>query len=266
MSPGGGRGVALLALSWASPRTTEAALTSWGRLTLPDIDQRLIWYQEIDGEAVRQAERHGFEAVGSPANIGIRGAYEALLERCGCAYACFLECDWVLTAMRPDRHLGAALELLDGSADLVRLRSRIRPGWPLNTITVRGREAANPEWLLESCYWSRRPDQRFPQISTAEVGGERFFVTTTMNASWTNNPHLASTGLLRSVVQRSPAGELEPAVNSWWGSSGLTVAQGRGLFTHERVDGPAAKSGILHRLELDVKRLVPGSMYQRLRI
>lgn len=260
-----GTSVALLALSWASPRTTEMAMRSWRRLGHPAIAQRLVWYQQIDDNCVQQARHHGFEAIGTSSNVGISAAYAALLERTKCDYACFLECDWILTARRPDDHFAAALELARTGTDVVRLRSRTRPGWPLNTIVVRGAEETQPQWTLETCYWMRRPDRRFPQISTTEIGSDSFFVTASSFASWTNNPHLAATPLLQSILERSGGQELEPAVNEWWAESDLTVAQGRGLFTHQRVDGPSARSGPVQRLKLNIKRAMPAAIYQALR-
>ncbi len=261
--------LALFALSWRSPQTTERALRSWSRLDRALVGERSIWYQGISDSDRQQAARYGFTALGSSDNVGLGEAYRQCLDRCSTEYATFLECDWVLTGHHPERHLRDALGLIaGGSVDVMRLRSRRRPGWPLNTVIARGRERDHPSWLLESAYWTLRPDKRFPgEIRRIFTSKEHWYLARSANAAWTNNPHMARSEFLRSVAERSgrKGAELEPEVNSWWGDSDLTVGQGRGLFTHERVDGPSELSTLRRKFVLNLKRTLPTGAYQALR-
>ena len=181
----------------------------------------------------------GCQVIGSGENIGIGPAYRALVEAATTEFILFLECDWRLTGDSPVEHVEAALSLIRrGSADVVRLRSRTRPGWPVNETQFQNRELSYPRWLLGSALYEPRPERLFPGLIRDEEG---WLLASSQYANWTNNPHLARRSFVVDHVLPwcGEAGiQLEGLIDEYWDNGGFKVAQGRGLFTHERLDGP----------------------------
>jgi hypothetical protein len=234
----------LAALSWASPRTTARSLTSWAPLARSDLcAQRLIYFQERTPLDDRLAAEHGFEPFGDDENIGIGPAYRRLIDRATADHFLYLECDWkALDPRGAVHHVAAAQRVLDDGIAVVRLRSRRRPGWPVNPSTMQNRELEYPYWLLEMAFWEPRPDEVYPSlISRRRIAGEDWLVAKARFAGWTNNPHLARTAFLRTNVRPFTFGtgrELEGLIDRYWEQLEIDVAQGDGAFTHARVDGP----------------------------
>jgi hypothetical protein len=239
-------------------------MASWRTLPAELIGERLVYYQEISSADRAQARRHGFDALGDGGNTGLGRAYLELVRACTTEYLIFLECDFRLTARSPAHHLKASLEILKrGDVDLVRMRSARRPGWPVNSIVLKGSELDHDSALLDSCYWYRQPAKLFPtQLTTVAARGDVFTVTSSRYAHWNTNPALIRRELLlRRLEACSSLEVVEQAMNVGWSEAGLVVGQGRGLFTHRRVDGPAARSTPVRRLALQVKRLMPATIY-----
>lgn len=243
----------LAALSWRSPRTITQSLASWDVLaTTRSCVQRLAYVQEQDTADVQAVRRHGFEAVGDANNIGIGPAYRELLDRATGEFFVFLECDWRLTRHRDAvAHLQRAAWLIQqDEVQLVRLRSRRRPGWPINPSQLQNRELAHPYWLLDMSLWEPRPERIYPEhLTRLDALGERWVVAAAQHAGWTNNPHIARTDWLREHVRpftTGPGTAFEGLIDAHWSSLPIRVAQGRGLFTHDRVDGPGHRDRSLH--------------------
>jgi hypothetical protein len=150
-----------------------------------------------------------------------------------------------------------------GDADLIRMWSASRPGWPVNSIILKGSELDHDSALLDSCYWYRQPAKVFPaQLSNVVARGEVFTITSSRYAHWNTNPALIRRELvLRQLEACNSLDVVEQAMNVGWSEAGLVVGQGRGLFTHRRVDGPAAKSTPVRRLSLQAKRMAPATAY-----
>jgi len=218
----------------------------------PHCRQRLIWFQEQTEADVALAERHGFVALGSTENIGIGPAYRHLIDMAREPNFLFLEDDWRLH--RPSRahaHIDAAGQLLEqGVASLVRLRSRRRPGWPVNPSQLQNRELEYPYWLLDSAFWEPHPEVLFPQqIASTRLASEGWLLAPARFAGWTNNPHLAPVAFLREVVRPHTFGterQFEGVIDEDWKRLPIKVAQGDGLFTHARIDGPGFVRRRLH--------------------
>lgn len=261
--------IELIAVSWRSPRTIERSAASWQKLGTSLVQGRRIWFQEINESDYLLAAGRGCVAVGSTQNVGLGAAFVELVRSSEAEYLLFLECDWLLTGKNPNDHLRAAVQLIQsGGADVVRLRSIRRPGWPVNSIVLKGRELDSPEHLLQSCFWRRRPDRTFPSsIERVERCGEAWYIAEAACASWTNNAFIAKRSLLSRVVERSETSglPLEAAINEWWPRESSRVAQGRGLFSHRRWDGPSASFSLKKEFMLEAKLRLPASIYQALR-
>lgn len=253
-------------LSWASPITAARSFDSWiPLLESRFVVQRLAYFQELRDVDVQLARRYGFEVLGDGRNIGIGPAYRALLDRAAGSHFLFLECDWRLLE-RPWslEHVQSAMGLVDeGVASVVRLRSRSRPGWPINPAQLQNRELTYPYWLLDSALWEPAPERIFPQfIERIDFDGEDWLLANTPYAGWSNNPHVAHVEWLRANVRpftTQPGKAFEGVIDDHWRLLPDRVAQGRGVFTHDRIDGPGHRSRALHRrlgypLRLRVRR------------
>jgi hypothetical protein len=150
------------------------------------------------------------------------------------------------------------------SADVVRLRSKQRPGDPdcarknwqgreREMLVVRSGDVARHK-VLDATMWLEDPHEVFSREMVWECGedrsggatrAERWWCAYSTNAGWTNNPFLAKTAwLLREIV---PIAEvewtrrIESAVNlspPLWDDACFVVAAGEGIFTHSDEDRP----------------------------
>jgi hypothetical protein len=244
----------IAALSWASPATTARSLASWAPLyNSGACAERLIYFQERTELETALARQHSFEPLGDSQNVGIAPAYRKMLDRAQGSHFIFLECDWRLVhASRAARHARAALDLIESQeAAVVRLRSRTRPGWPVNPSQLQNKELTYPYWLLDSTFWEPHPERIFPNhLRRLEVGGEDWVLAPARYAGWTNNPHVARVDWLVEHVRpftRESGKVFEGVIDAHWRELPVDVAQGRGLFTHSRIDGPGFYRQPLHR-------------------
>lgn len=235
--------VTLAVLTWNSPATLEQTLNSYSKFLLPAARELLVYCQELNDAEVAIAERWGARTLGSTENVGIALAYRELRSVAAQPFLLFLECDWRLTSRRVTSVLGDAVRLLeDRLADIVRLRSRRNPGTPIWFLEYQNRELEHPAAVLDSVLWERRPDRVFPE-HVERLAGLRhpWYRCSARYAGWTNNPHMARTDWLGEVLDpfSDAAGiQLEHDIETWWSGQTYRVAQGPGLFTHDRRDGP----------------------------
>lgn len=220
-------------LSWGAHKTLEKTLQSYMLRGLDTLaDQRVIWFQEISDEDRKIAAKYGYEAIGSPTNVGIAEGYKGLVEYATGSLFLFLENDWLLLS-RPDEQIITGAVLLETlSMDVIRYRRRDLPGAPLWSRQFAGKEMEHPEYLLESIHWNEFPE-KFPHITALPYGWYR---TTAPYAAWTNNPTMFRTDFLRDYIVPHMKGDVEIAISDWWKKTYFKVAQGDGLFTHSRLD------------------------------
>jgi len=222
----------LAVLSWGAHRTLTNTLESYKTFGISD-PEKIIWFQEITNEDKRIADKYGFKYLGSKDNMGIAFAYRKLLKEATGDTFLFLENDWV--ALESGDTIIKAQELLySGLLDVVRLRHRRFPGHPLWTLQFQGNEYTRPSHLLDSVHWQEFPDQIFQEI----VKINEFYITSAMNANWTNNPTIAGTEWLRNnIVDKLGRRDIEVDLQAWWEKqSMITVGQHEtGIFTHKRI-------------------------------
>lgn len=229
--------VGLLLLSRGRHGVLRKTLRNWADSGLLEYaDQRLAFFQEMTEEDVKIARMFGFECFGSPDNIGIGQAWKRLASRCWCDQVLTMENDWKVTHGGCCSLVHQASELVSRrEADVVRLRSRERPGEPMHSRCFIGREADSDDalaHLLNCLHWKRDPHLDHPQIRKRG----RWFFTSSEYANFTNNPCLYDRlWFLDNVVPFCQGGgiALEGDIEKPWRDGRHRVAQGEGCFTHE---------------------------------
>lgn len=219
-------------LSWRSPKTLENTLNSYRSLGLDKLDDdKVIFFQDISNDDEIIAYKYGYYPMGAFSNIGIAEAYKSLLEYAGGDTFLFLENDWELI-QDPVLQITEARTLLrHGKADVVRLRSRAKPGWPLWSSQFAGHEMQSPSHLLDAVHWRENPEHLGP----IEKDG-MWYKTTAQFANWTNNPTMFRTQWLKDKIAKRMTNDIEQDLQPWWEQQDFIVAQGEGLFTHNRID------------------------------
>lgn len=118
-------------LSWRAPQTIATTLANHAAAGLPGHFARAaVFFQEMaDGDA-DLAARYGYEALGSPENLGIFGGVGALARALEAEFLLLLENDHILPDSVPDiaDSLARAVADLRDGATVVRLRARATPG------------------------------------------------------------------------------------------------------------------------------------------
>jgi hypothetical protein len=232
----------LAMLSWGAHRTLRNTLESYRRYGLDATDSdKIIFFQEMSMADVDIAMEFGWDAIGDDENIGIAAAYRALVDEARGDLFMFLENDWELVESDPTPHLKAAQHLLySGVVDCVRLRSRSNPGHPLWTLQFQGKEWERPTHLLDAVHWTDDPTTlglKKINFSMLNGGEQTFYHTTAKQANWTNNPTIMGTEFIRKFILPVQAGgDLERDIQGWWEQQDFIVAQGEGLFSHNRLD------------------------------
>jgi len=229
-------------LSWKSAANLKNTLRSYKKYGLLDmVDDITILFQEVQDDDKKTAEKYKIKYIGLKENVGIGKGMKMLAENASTQNILFLEHDWELIEKQNTLlfQLKAGLELLNNGFDVVRYRSRKKPGHPLISIRHKGQELEYyDDWhectsphLLESLHWLD-PAVEFPDKIQKQG---TFFVTTSRWANWTNNPYLVRKSFLLEKILPF-AGEsvsLERNIASWWVKQDFKIAQGEGLFTHK---------------------------------
>lgn len=222
-------------LSWGATKTLLNSLESYKKHGLDTLDNdKVIFFQEYSKEDRQIAKDYGWESFGSPENIGIAEAYKLLVSYASGDLFLFLENDWELIE-DPYEQLRIAAEMLEQDiVDVVRFRHRTNPGHPLWSLGFKGNEYAHPTHLLEASHWTD-PTQFSTGVWTEEEYPDWYFAFA-KNANWTNNPTMFRTDWLRENILPRIVGNIEAHLQGWWQEQWFTVAQGPGLFTHNRLD------------------------------
>lgn len=229
-------------MSWGAEKTLRNSLESYANHGLLSTDEeKLILLQEGTRFQENVAASLGFIPITLPRNVGIAIGYGILVNAASEDNFLFLENDWELLRNPAIQFAGARAMQERYHVDVVRFRDRHNPGEPLWSKQFQGREYDAPQYLLDSLHWT---DQRFPEIrpqwytyGPGENDYEKWYITTSKNANWTNNPHMAKTQFLKdNILPRLGRGDLEKDIQSWWQEQEFKVAQSEGLFTHNRLD------------------------------
>ena len=235
-------------LSWKSEHSLRHTLESYKKNKLFDIvDDVTILFQEVQPEDKKLAKEFGLPYIGLDKNVGIGKGFVMLCEQSEHSYVLLLEDDWELTenVIQTKLRLESALDMLNKDTDVVRLRNRRNPGFPLySQQACQGKELEHTDLItrlpgalfFECVHWIEHPEEQFPDVISTENG---HYVTTSRYANWTNNPCLHRRDFYIDLV--SPFANnggllLEPDISFWWARQQFKIAWGEGLFTHNDID------------------------------
>jgi FkbM family methyltransferase len=234
-------------LSWKSSETLDNTLASYKKNGLFEItDDVCILFQEASKEDKEVAKKYGIPYIALDRNVGIGRGFVMLCEQADNPHVLLLEHDWELTeTFIETRHrLRDALNMLRGDTDVVRLRSRRNPGFPLYTYDEYfGNELTHYDekidqvapHLMDAIHWVQHPDQAFEGKIFVESG---HYVATSRWANWTNNPCLHRRDFYIELVGwfADRGMLLEPEISHWWSRQQFKVAASEGLFTHNDIE------------------------------
>ncbi|HEX7868997.1 MAG TPA: hypothetical protein VF455_02695 [Chryseobacterium sp.] len=228
-------------LSWNNLVSLKNILKSYksnGLLNLSD--DVVILFQKASIEDQELARKYNLKYIALEENIGIGKGFIRLAENARYENILFLENDWELVENQHlvNLRLKSGMELLKKGYDVIRYRSREKPGYPLYSITYKGRELEYfDDWhqctsphLLESLHWLD-PAAEFPDKIQKE--GE-YFITTSRWANWTNNPFLIKKDFYLKTMNQFAGDSVsfERNIAAWWSQQNFKIAQGEGLFMH----------------------------------
>jgi len=253
-------------LSWNNTKTLQNTLKSYKKNGLLDLsDDIVILFQQVTDADKTIAEKFKVKHIGLTENVGIGNGIRLLAENTAFENILFLENDWELIEKKETvfSRLKSGLLKLQNGFDVIRFRSRNKPGHPLFSLTHKGNELGYyDDWhectsphLLESLHWLD-PAEKFPD-KIQKDGDE--FVTTSRWANWTNNPFLINKNFMLETILPF-AGEsvsFERNIASWWVKQNFKIAQGEGLFTHNDLKKYPKKNflrKIMTKLKNKIKR------------
>jgi len=234
-------------LSWGSNQSIRNTLEMCRKNRLFDlVEETIIFFQEATSDDRLLAKEYGLQAIFSEENVGIGKAFYKLAEVSNQEFLLLLEHDWELVegSRNTEKELKAAIELLRGGYDCIRLRHRFKYGYPHYSINrYKGKELDYyDDWikldhphLLDAVHWVKKPHEKWPDKIGFEKG---FFTANSRYANWTNNPCLYRKNFYLDVAKDYLGGgiDLEEKISYWWARQGFKVAQGNGLFKHSDKD------------------------------
>jgi hypothetical protein len=231
-------------------KTIETTLASYNSKKLADIaDQKFVFYQRAnelfsDGTSKESVVKlHGFEFYGHAENSKFQCIHD-VVRHAKCKYLLFLEEDWYLYPDDPEVVRGEIMAAIDmiqsGVATVVRERSRYHSGEPNYALLAYERGGGiGSTHLLHSVHWSDDPSRLYPNEVWKCHNMPPFWCAKSKNADFTLNPIMFPVDWWRSkIAPRMPGGDFNPDTqfHDIWGSLNITVAQGMGLFMHNRLD------------------------------
>jgi len=257
-------------LSWNSSETLRNTLESYKKNGLLDIANDItLFFQEMSYNDVKIANEYGINYYPSHKNIGIGNAFIKLVELAKTENILLLEHDWELIEDKNTtfERLKAGIELLNSGYNVIRLRHRTHPGYPLySQQAYQGKELNNYQeiidldspHLMDCIHWVDYPEIKFSdKISKYKD----HFISTSRWSIFTNNPCLYKKDFyfkkvypFKEIKEKNPEyyknfnnnldyyGSVEPWKHSlevdisyWWARQNFKVAWGEGLFTHNDI-------------------------------
>lgn len=232
-------------LSWNNVKTLKNTLSSYKKNGLLDLsDDVTILFQEVSAEDRKLAMKYNIKFIGLNENIGIGKGISKLIDSAKHDYILFLENDWELieNTEETQSQLNSGLQMLNSGFDIIRYRSRKKPGYPVHSMQHKGNElnyydtwhkVTSPH-LLETLYWLD-PAKSFPDKIQNKDG---YFITTARWANWTNNPFmLRKEFFFKNIYDIAVSSEhFERDIAEWWVQQPFKIAQGEGLFKHHDLE------------------------------
>lgn len=233
-------------LAWKSGATLENTLESYRVNGLFDIlDDVCILFQESTSDDIALAKKYNLPHIALDNNVGIGRGFVMLCQQARNPHILLLEHDWELVEdfVTTRLRLKSSLDMVLSDTDVVRLRHRRNPGYPLYSQTpYQGRELDHYDpsidlhspHLFESIHWIENLNEVFSDKIFVENG---HYVTTSRWSNWTNNPCLFRRDFYIELVNWFAAKGtlLEPEISHWWARQQFKIAWGEGLFKHNDI-------------------------------
>lgn len=261
--------LSLAIITWRNFEKLELTLKSYQEGGLFDVIKDCILVSQETSEAERNiAKRYGLRLLENPTNLGIEGAWRCALENIKSSYCLVLEndCPLIESKVTTFIELNSAKEMLEnGTADVVRLRSRRAPGAKFYNIEKYSRyyeiEPTSADWTMKlikklrrslrplkatrlsgsSVYALSQPEKRHKRIK--RIPNDTFLVPSSI-LNWTNQSVMINKDFMVDTllerVKTHPSSralngfqDIERALNSrWWRRRNFTIAVSSGLFSH----------------------------------
>ncbi|NRP59762.1 glycosyltransferase family 2 protein [Marinobacterium sp. xm-d-564] len=261
--------LSLAIITWRNFEKLELTLKSYQEGGLFDAVSDCILVSQETSDAERNiASQYGLRLVENPKNLGIEGAWRCALNNIKNNYCLVLENDCPLVESKATtlQELIFAKDLLEnGTADVVRLRSRKAPGAKFYNIEKYSRyfeiepTSSDRKTILvkqlrkylrpfkakrlsgSSVYALSHPEKRHKRIK--RVQNNTYLVPSSI-LNWTNQSVMIHKDFMVDTllerVKTHPSSralngfqDIERSLNSrWWRRSNFTIAVTPGLFTH----------------------------------
>ncbi len=253
--------ISLGILSWHAHETLRRTLSSYGAL-LPLVDEKVIYFNEINDSDRALAAEFGFEARGTAENLGILGGTRALVESLKGDFIICCQNDnpvFVSPEVLAARLADAQKALAEERVCWVRLRNRFAEGfsdqlkylryWG-NSLGARLRRWLRPfkarRFRARAIDAVESPEKLFPSVFSRE--GSLFFSTSHW-VNYTDQPFMArrqfALCLLRWAAAHAanyrqlnghPVPEIVLNSSGCWSRRYFPVAVSEGIFEHARWD------------------------------
>jgi hypothetical protein len=263
-------------LSYKALKTLAATLENYKRHGLFDIVEKVVvFFNGASEEDEKVALQYGLEYRTNTNNLGIKGGMRWEAETLDAPWILHVEndCPMITDKETACRDLRFALSLLQTrQADVVRMRSRFTPGeafcdvekyTKMYRVTEIDPRFAEPEKINKPETWKRlfrpvkarimsgrslyiekNPDILFP--NDIKKVADDWYVADSATTDWTNQSILLGRDFYLRVLDYADANpartingkhDLEkPLSRRWWRRQHFKIAQGSGIFTHQRLD------------------------------
>jgi hypothetical protein len=257
-------------LSWKGGETLKSSLESYQKNNFFSIfDENMVFLPEQREQETHIAKKYNVSVHGHPENLGILGGFKFIAENINSEYILILENDFHLFENYDNakQQIETAYHLIQNNhADIVRLRSRHKPGLPFCGTQKFKKYYPDKDarlmrrmlaWILRSImpYHTKRAlGMIFYDMNKNPADYPDVFhfidnipITNSVFLPWTNNPCLVKRDFLLNHVigyaenvksKRRVNGfkNIEIEVNSKkWRKNQYKIALLNGIFTHYRV-------------------------------
>ena len=194
-------------LSWKRHDIFNQTLLSHQKNGLFDCilpENRLIFFQEISQHDIQLAKMYDCNYIGSKENIGILNAFIQLVENCKTGYFIFCENDWLLIEKKEivNNVLLDCINLLNNkTANIIKLRHRTNPGYPLHSKNVwKLDDCYNFPYKLESLHWLNEPNLVYNNLLKECKLNYLWYITGLEHQRWSNNIFIGNTSVLKNII------------------------------------------------------------------
>ena len=241
-------------LSWKDCKTILNTLESYKKNGLLDLVNVIVYFQEIGEPEKEIAKKYNVSYLGTDKNIGIQLALLELIHNTKTSYFIHAESDFELIYDEDTvkKVLNESIKLLEHDhVDVVKLTDiensglfYTRDAW--NNEYKNGLK--NPKdfvWKLDALSYVENPEATFPNVYNIINYNYKWYLCTTKDNKWSNNIYIAKTEFMKStiipIIQSNKSDlddymNFEIAMDKYLETHSFTIARGKGLFTHNRLD------------------------------